>query len=345
MSRLKTGPQLSQRWQAQVDDYVTAMAWSPERSCLAVASASGSVVLIDSQGNTLKTLPGHTMGTLCLAWSGDSQQLATGGQDGKAKLWDPETGALIATLAGGAAWVEHLAWGNGQLATAAGKHLKVWDSGGELLQTCEPHPNTISGLQWHVQRRQFVSCCYGLVRFQSPNSPATGTVYEYANSLIALRGSPDGNWLICGCQDASVHLWHTPSGADLEMSGYALKVRELSWDATSRFLATGGGESATVWDFSGKGPAGSRPKVLDLHLKPITSLAFAHRGYSLVIGDQSGVLSYWNIQKPKNPLAFATSEQAVSQVLWVSGDRFFVVGYSEGHVIAWNPPSEGRGFL
>ena len=43
------------------------------------------------------------------------------------------------------------------------------------------------------------------------------------------------------------------------MSGYSTKVRELSWHANSRFLATGGGPAVVVWDFSGKGPAGSKP--------------------------------------------------------------------------------------
>jgi hypothetical protein len=56
------------------------------------------------------------------------------------------------------------------------------------------------------------------------------------------------------------------------MSGYPTKIRELSWHANSRSLATAGGPSVVVWDFSGKGPAGSKPISLDHHKKFLTQL-------------------------------------------------------------------------
>ena len=60
--------------------------------------------------------------------------------------------------------------------------------------------------------------------------------------------SPDGKVLAHGNQDATVHFWYAQTGTDLQMSGYPTKVRELGWDFTSRYLATGGGRMPCVWD-------------------------------------------------------------------------------------------------
>ena len=85
-----------------------------------------------------------------------------------------------------------------------------------------------------------------------------------ANSSTRVRfwrllAVPTGRFIATGNQDSTVHLWITETGKDLHMSGYSTKVRELSWHANSRFLATGGGPAVVVWDFSGKGPAVVNP--------------------------------------------------------------------------------------
>eukprot|EP01048_Picozoa_sp_COSAG05_P005870 COSAG05_NODE_361_length_10793_cov_141.983262_3_plen_223_part_00 len=40
---------------------------------------------------------------------------------------------------------------------------------------------------------------------------------------------------------------------------YSSKITGLCWSRTSRYLATSGGNQVTIWDFAGRGPAGSTP--------------------------------------------------------------------------------------
>jgi WD40 repeat protein len=154
---------------------------------LAAATASGPVALLAGDtGEVAATLPGHPDGTLTLAWSPRDRRLATGRQDGRARLWDPTTGREMAALEGGAAWVEHLAWSDAPylLATAAGRRLNLWSADGQLIRTAEPpHTSTISGLVWHPGQRRFATSCYGSVRLHLPLKSEPADVFEYQGSL------------------------------------------------------------------------------------------------------------------------------------------------------------------
>jgi WD40 repeat protein len=243
--------------------------------------------------------------------------------------------------------VEHVAWSTAPylLATAAGRHLKFWTAEGTLLYASEPlHASTVSGLLWQPRLQQFVSSCYGEVRLHTPLKPQPKDVFEYQGSLIALSASPDGAQIACGCQDASVHVWQTATGEDLQMNGYALKVRELAWDGRGKLLATGGGPDITVWDFSGRGPSGQRPRVLSAHTKPVSALAFQHRGTLFATGSLDGSVTLWNPLKSTKPLAMAQTGDPVSALAWHPTDQAFVTGHATGGLFTWKPPTEGRGF-
>jgi WD40 repeat protein len=108
------------------------------------------------------------------------------------------------------------------------------------------------------------------------------------------------------------------------MTGYANKIKELAWDSTSRFLATGGREVVAVWDVSGKGPRGTRPKELHRHTKKVTLLAWQSRGMSLISGSADGTVALWDPERSRIPFCMklllakqlAPQPGAQETVLW-----------------------------
>jgi len=339
MARPSTPPQLILRWRQSIDDHVIALGWAPDGSAVAAASVAGPVTLFDSgTGATRHVLAGHGFGTTELAWHPDGTVLATAGQDGKVRLWDSATGQERAAMDGGSTWVEHVAWSSKGdfLVSAAGKKLRLWAPDGKLVTAYPDSQNTIAAVAWSLRGKEFVAAGYGGVTFFRPDADRPVNQFDWRGSIISLKWSPDGNMLAGGGQDATVHFWYVKSGDDLQMSGYPSKVRELSWDASSRYLATGGGPIVVVWDCSGDGPAGSTPLSFELHEKPLSALAFQHRGPVFASGAGDGRIGLWLPGGSKKVQPTATFGEGVSQLAWSPGDKKLAVGGERGAVTIYD---------
>ena len=346
---------LSKLWEASIDGHVVSLAWSPRLGYIAAASADGPIALFDAKtGELCHNLPGHGFGTSCVDFSTDGNRLASAGQDGKVRLWEPFVGAELDDndMPAGAAWVERVAWcralpspsgrgvgGEGILASAAGKKLRLWHLDGTMIREFPEHPSTIADIQWHPSEPILASAGYGkLFLWDCSNAkPQAAPPREFAwpGSMLALAWSPDAKYIAAGGQDSTVHFWVLETGEDMQMSGYPTKVRELAWDATGRWLATGGGEACCVWDFAGKGPAGSTPVQLEGHTQYISCLAFQHQGALLASGGEDGLVALWQPSKGPGSLALAKHAAPITQLAWSPDDQRLAVATAEGAVLMY----------
>lgn len=331
-------PRLTRRWRADLGDHVIALEWSPTGKMLAAASVGGPVTLFDADGRVLHTLAGHGFGTASLSWRADGSLLATAGQDGKVRLWDTATGAERAALSAGAAWVEHVRWhpSGDRFASAAGKKLKLWSADGAHLRDYPDHRATIADLAWRPGSGELTSATYGGAYVWPAEGAEPTHRLEWQGSVLKLAWAPDGSRLAHGNQDATVHFWLLATGQDLQMSGYPLKVRELSWDATGRYLATGGGDRVTVWDCAPPGPEGSEPLSFKGHAAPLAAVAFQAKGPLLASGGLDGKVLLFQPGKFKKAVARADAGAPVAQLAWSANDRWLAAGTETGGVIGYS---------
>lgn len=329
-------PRLTKRWRANVEDHVISLAWAPDGKVIAAALVSGPIVLFDAaSGKETRTLKGHGFGTTVVAWKPDGSLLASAGQDGKVRLWDAASGDERVHLAGGAAWVEHLTWHPSVdvLASAAGKKLRLWSPDGRMLREYPDHPATIADLAWRPHTGELTSATYGGVYLWSIETNEVVRVLEWKGSVLKLAWAPDGGRLAHGNQDATVHYWLMSSGDDLQMAGYAMKVREVCFDATGKYLATGGGDQITVWDTTPPGPEDTEPLSFKGHDAPITALAYQARGVVLASGGLDGKVFLWQPGKYKKSLATSEAGAGVTQMVWGPHDDVLAVGTEAGVVM------------
>jgi WD40 repeat protein len=328
--------QLTKHWAGQLDDYVIDLAWSPDGTLLAAASASGPLTLYEAlDGQKRHGLPGHDGGTNTVAWRPGSLVLASGGQDGAVKLWDGAAGQHIATASLGHSWVEHLAWrpdGAGSLlAAAAGRKLMFLHPDATVRHEFKDAPKTISALAWHPRGGCAAAAYFGGVCLWDADDAVAQKEYPYGNGILALAWSPDARWLVSGNQDPSVHLWMPESDVELQMSGYEGKVRHLSFDSASRWLATSGSQDACIWDCTGAGPEGREPVMLP-HEAPVCGVAFQRTHSLLATASQDGTVVLWSPERRQPMRATVRMPTPATCLAWSPDDRFLAIGSEKGIV-------------
>jgi len=132
---------------------LVALAFSLDEHYLAVGTNGGSITLLESDefgnvaGGPTHHWEAHDKFVHSLAFSLDSQTLASASGDGTVKLWRVSDGALLATLEGheGPVWGVTYSPDGQVLASASDDHtIKLWDArNGALLNTLTGHTDAV----------------------------------------------------------------------------------------------------------------------------------------------------------------------------------------------------------
>jgi WD40 repeat protein len=220
---------------------------------------------------------------------------------------------------------------NHLLATAAGRTLRIWSAKGVLIREYPEHASTVSAIAWKPGKQELVSASYGTLAMWVPSQDSALKSFHWKGSILSIACSPNDKFIATGDQDCTVHFWYTKTGRDLQMAGYPAKVLQLSWDATSRFLATGGSDTVIVWDCQ-RSPAGSTPLQCEGHEDFITALAYQHRGSLLASADATGLTALWHPVASSKPQAFFKMPDEAVALSWNSTDDALVVASRSGQI-------------
>ena len=331
---------LRNNWNAEVEDYVIGCEWADEGNILLVGNVAGGVSALEGEtGNILwhksKT---HDGNLLAISVNPNGKLFATSGQDGCILIRETAGGAVTETIELGKGWVEHLEWSQDGISLAASisKNVHVFDYKGQEKWRSEQHSSTISALAWS-RNDELATACYGKVAFHDVIRNKIKQSLEWKGSLISMELSADGDIVACGSQDNSVHFWRRSTAQDSMMSGYPGKPAHLAFDSSGTLLATGGSETVTVWSFLDLGPERTRPGELELHNRPISSLAFAPKGMRLASGSKDGSIAIWLLQKDGDgELLGATSLDApISRLAWRPDGRAIAAANAVGKLTSW----------
>ena len=327
-------------WSATLDDCALSGGWTSDGNEFAVVDAAGGVSVFDGKrGNLIWAKKNvHDHGALATSFHPCKSEFATTGQDGRLIIWnllEPDTEKVIDI---GKGWVENVSWspdGN-FVATSLSKTVFVYSSSGEEVWRTSDHQSTVSTIAW-TNTGELATACYGQVQFLDGVSGNLIQKLEWKGSLVSIALSNDSDVVACGSQDNSVHFWRRSSGKDSTMSGYPFKPSALSFNNKGTLLATGGSEAATVWNFEGDGPEGTRPLELDYHKDPITSLLFCNHSNRLVSGCRNGTVVLWEINPNNTQAKLGVGQVAdtVAELYWRSDDRAVAALDRQGGVTVW----------
>jgi WD40 repeat protein len=328
-------------WHGKLDDFNTSLAWSPDGSLVAAGSVSGQVAIYHAaQGKALHVFEqAHADGCDAVAWRPDGKALATAGRDGMWRLWDVAEGKVLAEHEAGAMWAEHLAWSGkpiGErghfLALGAGNKVTLWDEAGLAVGEAMKLGKTISEVAWIMGGTTLAIASSAEVVVREAFDNTDERVFKSRDPILNMAFSPTGKWLMTGNQDCSVHVWNTDNGSEMHMRGFAAKVRQLVWHRGSRWLATSGGPTISVWDCSGKGPEGRTPMLLEWHPDLISALAYQPEGDWLASGARDGSMAIWSPTQRQNQISRAKISSGVTRVAWSPDEKLLAATGESGEV-------------
>lgn len=257
----------------EFDEYVTAIAWIPDGSGLAVATAHGEVVVFEDLdrpkfpliggAKSLREADGFSVDAL--EWSADGKYLAAAGQRGELYVWSK--GKLIETLIY-SGWINVLAWHPKRsiLAFEVGKTIHIWNAETQIIESSlELVESSVLGLAWNTEGDRLTASGNQVVKsWDVENWNIVPEVWELSAACGTIAWAPEDRFFAAGCFDRTVLVASEFGSEDpWRMSGFPEKISLVAWSSVINpvtgcpILATVSGDGVVIWNWNGEGWDGS----------------------------------------------------------------------------------------
>lgn len=202
---------------------------------------------------------GHFYGMNVLAYSRDGQQIVTGGEDGKVKVWNTSTGFCFVTFR------EHTAAITGVAFSAQG------------------HSVFSASLDGTVR-------AFDLTRYRNFRTFTSPEPAQFASLAL----DPDGEIVCAGARDSfEIFVWSVKTGRLLDVfSGHTAPVASLAFSPVAGMLVSGSWDrTVRVWDvFEHKAAVETL-----VHDSDVLAVAFRPDGREVCAATLDGQLCFWDI--------------------------------------------------
>ncbi len=235
------------------EDYVRALAYSPDGSLIATGSRDRTVKVWDAETGTELTTLTTPDGVAWVAFSPDGSRLATGGADGATRLWSTETGEDLSVLRGHQAIVYNTTFSpdGAHLATGSDdESARIWDLATGKVLFILSHPGAVYGVAFSPDgNRLATASSAGIIKVWDARSGDELLSFTgHADSIVSISFSPDGTRLATASRDGTAKLWDAASGQELlTLQGSGVGICCLAFSPDGDYLFTGGDDGVRAY--------------------------------------------------------------------------------------------------
>ncbi len=174
-----------------------------------------------------------------VAWSPDSQILASGASDSTARLWNRE-GKSIKVLEVPEFEVKYLTWSSeGMLATAGQKMIRLWDSNGNTIKDFDANVN--DKLAWSPDGKMIASNTIDhKINIWNVDGSHIKELVGHTSFVNGFGWSLDGNIFVTASEDAKIRLWDPNGWNEIKvLSEHYESYTCLAWAPNGQNFAVG----------------------------------------------------------------------------------------------------------
>jgi len=226
---------------------VTAIDFSPNNRWLAAGDWGRKVRIWDVvHGKLVQTFSGHNGRILSVSFSSDGKRIATSGNDGTIKVWDPSSGRVLLIVDEFAESGHLVVYTDDQRLVSGGSDgiIRIWDGEtGQLTLTIPGHSNKINDIAVSPDGRT-IGSIYEDGTIKLSDSATGHEIYArkaYDRDGRSIAFSPDGEHFASGGSDSTIlKVSRVASGQELfRIEG---KFRQgIAYSPDGKRLAYGGG--------------------------------------------------------------------------------------------------------
>ena len=204
------------------------VAFSPHKNVLVCGGFEKVVHLWDPVDETpLANILGHKGAVSCVEFSPDGKLLAVGSRggtvtrNGHIHVYKTSDQSILwtATTERGAVWSVTFSLDGRFLATGGDdRQVTIWDStSGKKVQSIRGHTDSIRCLEFLADQKTLASGgSDGAVNLWDVEYGELKTEFRLSGDVRSLTQSSDGNVLVCGTTDGSIHFWRAASPAEVK---------------------------------------------------------------------------------------------------------------------------------
>jgi WD40 repeat protein/DNA-binding SARP family transcriptional activator len=281
--------------------------WSPDGTIFVTEGPedSGLIDIRDAAtGESLRSFRGHDIDVNAVAFSRDGSMLATTGDDGAVRVWDPTTGDKLAEYTaeeGGSVVGPSFSPDGSRLAAAWGDVVRVIDvATGDVVAEIQALLPSSTDFSPDGERLAIgagpsilvVDAASGeeVLSFRWPELAVTG--------VGDVGWSPDGRWIATAGSDSTARVWdagtgeqrfsvtgHTGAVVAVDWSPDATRLATVSLDGTARISELADGGVRELFSFAARDTNGG-----------LNGVAFSPDGERVMTGDQAiTAVKIWDV--------------------------------------------------